>query len=200
VSPDADPVGAQVSSEGLAYWRPHFGTIFQIRPLDTYHFRSGFAPGLGFALFNGAGYPNQIGSFIPDDFPFDWMRNMVAELKLMRPYYYGDYYPILPCSLNSDCITDPTKEHSAAFEWSAWQFNRPESGDGMIQAFRRDQNGETAMKIVLRGLNPATMYEVINLDTNLPMKASGKDLMQSGLPVEIRAKRGAALILYKEAR
>jgi alpha-galactosidase len=200
VSPDADPVGAQVSSEGLAYWRPHFGTIFQIRPRDTYHFRSGFAPGLGFALFNGAGYPNQIGSFIPDDFPFDWMRNMVAELKLVRPYYYGDYYPILPCSLNSDCISDPTKERSAAFEWAAWQFNRPESGDGMIQAFRRDENSETAMKIVLRGLDAAAMYEVISLDTNAPTKVSGKDLMQSGLPIEITAKRSAALILYKKTR
>jgi len=27
VSPDADPIGAQVSTEGLAYWRPHFGTL-----------------------------------------------------------------------------------------------------------------------------------------------------------------------------
>ena len=200
VSPDADPVGAQVSTEGLAYWRPHFGTILQIRPRDTYHFRSGFAPGLGFALFNGAGYPNQIGSFIPDDFPFDWMRNMVAELKLARPYYYGDYYPLLPCSLNSDCNTDPTKERSAAFEWAAWEFNRPESGDGMIQAFRRDENDQSARKLVLRGLDPAATYEITNLDTKTPEKISGKDLMQSGLTVEITSKRGAAIVLYKKIR
>lgn len=200
VSPDADPVGAQVSTEGLAYWRPHFGTILQVRPRDTYHFRSGFAPGLGFALFNGAGYPNQIGSFIPDDFPFGWMRNMVAELKLARPYYYGDYYPLLPCSLNSDCNTDPTKERSAAFEWAAWQFNRPESGDGMIQAFRRDENDEALRKLVLRGLDPAATYEVTNVDLKTPARVPGKDLMQSGLAVEITKKRGAAIIFYKKVR
>ncbi len=55
VSPDADPIGNQISTEGLAYWRPHYGTLLQMRPRDTYHFRSGLAPGLAFALFNVAG-------------------------------------------------------------------------------------------------------------------------------------------------
>jgi alpha-galactosidase len=198
VSPDADPVGAQVSTEGLAYWRPHFGTILQVRPRDSYHFQSGMAPGLGFALFNGAGYPNQIGSFIPDDFPFDWMRKMVADLKLVRPYYYGDYYPLLPCSMNSDCDTDSRAERSAAFEWSAWQFNRPEQGDGMIQVFRRDKNDETAKNLVLRGLDTAATYAVTDLDTNISRTVSGKDLMKQGLRVEISAQREAMIILYKK--
>ncbi|MGA9473475.1 MAG: alpha-galactosidase [Terriglobales bacterium] len=200
VSPDADPIGAQVSTEGLAYWRPHFGTLLQVRPNDTYHFRSGMAPGLAFALFNVAGYPNQVGNFIPADFPYDWMRNMVAQLKLVRPYYYGDYYPLLPCSLNSDCYTDPSKERSAAFEWAAWQFNRPELGDGMIQAFRRDEDTETTKNLVLRGLDPAATYEVTDLDTKAAKRISGKDLMHSGLPVEIATKRSAVIILYKKAR
>jgi alpha-galactosidase len=200
VSPDADPVGAQVSTEGLAYWRPHFGTILQIRPRDTYHFRSGFAPGLGFALFNGAGYPNQIGSFIPDNFPFDWMRNMVAQLKLVRPYYYGDYYPLIPCSLNSECDTNPNAERSAAFEWAAWQFHRAEQGDGMIQAFRRDQNAESTKTLVLRGLDPAATYDVTDIDAKTARTISGKELMQHGLRVEIEAQRGAAIIIYKKTR
>ncbi len=200
VSPDADPIGAQVSTEGLAYWRPHFGTMLQIRPRDTYHFRSGFAPGLGFALFNGAGYPNQIGHFIADDFPFDWMREMVAELKLARPYYYGDYYPLQPCSLNSDCNTDPSKELSAAFEWAAWEFNRPEEGDGMIQAFRREESAEPVKTLVLRGLDSGARYEVTNLDAKMPKIFSGKDLMAHGLQVDLKEKRGAAIIIYKKVR
>ena len=200
VSPDADPIGAQVSTEGLAYWRPHFGTIMQIRPLDTYHFRSGFAPGLGFALFNGAGYPNQVGKFIPPDFPFDWMRAMVAQLKLVRPYYYGDYYPLLPCSANSDCAIDPRQERSAAFEWAAWQFNRPENGDGMVQVFRRDDAEETAEDFRLRGLDAAATYEVTNLDLPTPTDVSGSELMQHGLHVELAEKRTAAVIIYKKLR
>jgi len=200
VSPDADPVGAQVSTEGLAYWRPHFGTLLQVRPRDTYHFRSGMAPGLAFALFNVAGYPNQVGNFIPADFPFDWMRSMVAQLKLARPYYYGDYYPLLPCSANSDCSTDPSKERSAAFEWAAWQFNRPEQGDGMVQAFRRDENDETTRNLHLRGLDPGGTYEITDLDAKIPSTFSGRELMLQGLPVEIKEKRGAAIIIYRKVR
>jgi alpha-galactosidase len=200
VSPDADPIGAQISTEGLAYWRPHFGTLLQVRPRDTYHFRSGMAPGLAFALFNVAGYPNQVGNFIPADFPYEWMRTMVAQLKLVRPYYYGDYYPLLPCSQNSDCATDPTNEHSAAFEWAASQFNRPEQGDGMVQAFRRDKNGEPSKNLRLRGLDPAARYEVTDLDAQKPNTTSGKELMQQGLHVEIKEARGAAIIVYKKIR
>jgi alpha-galactosidase len=200
VSPDADPIGNQVSTEGLAYWRPHFGTIFQIRALDTYQFRSGFAPGVGFALFNGAGYPNQVGKFIPADFPFDWIRTMVEQLKLVRPYYYGDNYPLLPCGENSDCATDPRKERSAAFEWAAWQFNRPEQGDGMVQAFRRAENEEPAKNLRLRGLDRAAAYDVTDLDAKTTSRISGRDLMELGLHVEIQGKPGAALMIYKKVR
>jgi len=125
---------------------------------------------------------------------------MVAQLKLVRPYYYGDYYPLLPCSQNSDCSTDPTKENSAAFEWAASQFNRPEQGDGMVQAFRRDKNGEPSKNLRLRGLDPAARYEVTDLDAQKPNTASGKELMQQGLHVEIKEARGAAIIVYKKIR
>jgi alpha-galactosidase len=200
VSPDADPVGNQISTEGLAYWRPHYGTIFQIRPRDTYHFRSAFTPGSGFALFNGAGYPNQIGKFIAEDFPFDWVRTMTAQLKLARPYYYGDYYPILPCSENSDCGANPNQERSAAFEWAAWQFDRPEQTDGMVQAFRREDDDHNIHTLRLRGLDAAAIYEVTDLDAKAPKRASGRDLMQLGLQVEIDTKPGAAILIYKKLR
>jgi hypothetical protein len=70
----------------------------------------------------------------------------------------------------------------------------------MIQVFRRDENAETAKNLVLRGLEPAASYEVTNLDTNMPQKISGKDLMERGARVEIISKRGSAIILYKKVR
>jgi alpha-galactosidase len=200
VSPDADPIGNELSTQGLSYWRPHYGTLLQIRPRDTYHFRSGFAPGLAFALFNVAGTKEQVGSFIPPDFPFDWLRSLVEELKQVRPYYYGDYYPLLPCSSDADCTTGASNERSAAFEWAAWQFNRPEQGDGMVQAFRRDKNNDLMKDMRLRGLDPTATYEVTDLDGGPPNRISGRDLMQKGLHVEIAGKPGAAIITYKRAR
>ncbi len=197
-SPDADPVGNQISTQGLSYWRPHYGTLLQVRPRDTYQFRSGICPGSAFSLFNVAGTKEQVGSFVPADFPFDWMRAMIAQLKRLRPYYYGDYYPLLPCSSNSDCITGASSESSAAFEWAAWQFNRPEEGDGMVQAFRRDKSNEMTKGLHLRGLDPAAMYEITDLDTAVRKQISGGDLMQQGLRVEITRNPGAAIIVYKK--
>ncbi len=198
VSPDADPIGNQVSTEGLAYWRPHYGTLQQIRPRDTYRFRSGFAPGLGFALFNVAGTKDQIGKFIPPDFPFDWLRTQVEQLKQIRPYYYGDYYPLSPCSQNTDCTTGWNDEHSAAFEWAAWQFNRPEQGDGVIQAFRRDKSNDQAKELRLRGLDPKATYKVSDLDGKFTTTISGADLMQKGLQVGIADAPGATILVYKK--
>jgi len=199
-TPCINPIGNQVSTEGLAYWRPPFGTILQIRPRDNYHFRSGSSPGLAFALFNVSGTREQIGSFIPPDFPFDWLRSEIAQLKRLRPYYYGDYYPLLPCSANADCDRETDKERSAAFEWAAWQFNRPEQGDGMVQAFRRTENEEATRDLLLRGLDPTGNYEVSDLDGRMVKTASGKDLMGQGLHVAISAKPGATVLVYRKIR
>jgi alpha-galactosidase len=196
VAPDSDPIGNQVSTEGLAYWRPHFGTILQIRPQDTYHFRSGSSPGLAFALFNVSGTKDQVGGFIPVDFPFDWLRTQVTQLKLLRPYYYGDYYPLSPCSANSNC-TEESTERSAAFEWAVWQFNRADQNDGMLQAFRRGQNDEPTRELKLRGLDAAATYEVTDCDSGERRLFSGDTLMSHGLHMEIKDKPGAATVVYK---
>jgi alpha-galactosidase len=137
-----------------------------------------------------------VGKFIPADFPFDWLRTEIAQYKRARPYYYGNYYPILPCSANADCVTPPDSERSAAFEWAAWQFNRPQEGDGMIQAFRRDRSDDSMKQLRLRGLDPAAMYEITNVDEGPPRTVSGAELMQQGLHLKIPDKPGAAIIFY----
>jgi alpha-galactosidase len=200
ISPDADPIGNQLATEGLSYWRPHYGTALQMRSNDNYHFRSGFAPGLSFALFNAAGTKDQIGSFIPADFPFAWLRTQVELLKRVRPYYYGDYYPLLPCSSSTDCATGASSERSAAFEWAAWQFNRPEQEDGMVQVFRREKSPDPAKDLRLRALDATATYEVTDLDAGVPNTISGRDLMQKGLHVEVAGEPGAAIIIYRKIR
>ena len=198
VFPAADPIANQLSTQGLAYWRAHFGTVLELRPHDNYDIRSGFAPGLSFALFNGAGTRDQVGKFIPPDFPFDWLRGEITLLKQARPYFYGDYYSILPCSSNIECETEVNKEQSADFEWAAWQFNRPEQGDGMVQAFRHPENDESAKNVLLRGLDPGAKYRISNPDGGAPANLSGKDLMEQGLRVEIPDEPGAVILFYQK--
>jgi alpha-galactosidase len=105
---------------------------------------------------------------------------------------------MLPCSSNADCTTDAGAERSSAFEWAAWQFNRPAEGDGMVQAFRRDKNEDSMKTLILRGLDPGKQYLVTDLETGRRSNVSGSELMQKGLHIEINEKPGAVVVVYEK--
>ena len=109
------------------------------------------------------------------------------ECRQVAPYMLGDYYPLTPYSI-------------APGDWIAWQFDRLDLDGGVVQAFRRDKNESPTRVLRLSGLAPAADYEVTDLDGGAPKKMSGKDLMEQGLTVEIKAKPGAAVIFYKKAK
>jgi hypothetical protein len=69
-----------------------------------------------------------------------------------------------------------------------------------VQAFRRAGNGEPVNRLRLGGLDADALYEVLDLDAKAPQKMTGKELMSQGLPVEIKAKPGAAVIAYEKAK
>ena len=96
----------------------------------------------------------------------------------------GDYYPLTPYSIQ---LTD----------WIAWQFDRPDLGGGVIQAFRRDKNESPMQVLRLIGLVPSANYEITDHDGGAPRTMSGKELMEKGLPVEIKTQPGSAVIFYK---
>ena len=59
--------------------------------------------------------------------------DLVAAWRSVAPYYYGDYYPLTPYSLD-------------ATDWVAWQFDCPEKDGGMVQAFRRGESPYESMQ------------------------------------------------------
>jgi hypothetical protein len=69
--------------------------------------------------------------------------------------------------------------------WSAEQFYWPATGQGIVQAFRREQNTEPTKTLRLRELDPVAEYELTDLATRSTRRATGKELMESGLTVEI---------------
>ncbi len=79
----------------------------------------------------------------------------------------------------------------------AWQFDCPERGEGVVQAFRRPQSPYEAVRATLRGLDANAMYTVTNLDSATSKTIAGKELMEPGLLIELAAKPGAAVILYR---
>jgi len=118
---------------------------------------------------------------------FAKVASLVTQWRNVAAAMLGDYYP-----LTSHSIADNT--------WIAWQFNRPEQGDGVIQAFRRDKCEDSAKTFRLSGLDPAAQYELTNFDIEVTTKVIGKELMGKGVVVAIKDKPGAAVITYKRTK
>jgi alpha-galactosidase len=119
------------------------------------------------------------------DFPA--MSRLASQWRQIAPYYYGDFYP----------LTTYTTDDSA---WAGWQFDRPASDDGIVQAFRRAQSPIEKVMFKLRGLDAAAQYSVSNLDAPGESQFSGRELEEHGLPVEIKDQPGAVILIYKKVK
>jgi alpha-galactosidase len=151
---------------------PFHGT--GVKEPDAYLFRSMMTP-----------YPNCLWDARRTDLNYDELRRLVSQWKEVNPNYAGDFYPLTPYSL----------ERSA---WIGWQFDRPETGEGMVQVFRREESIYRAADLVLRGLDRDARYTLTDLDAPERMQEmSGADLLDKGLPVEIKSRPGSLLLTYK---
>jgi len=164
--------GNQGHTYGLSFWLPFQGT--GVYSYDPYAYRSFYLPSFGMGELTPANRAAQ--------------QKAYAECRRIGPLMLeGDYYPLTPYSLQAD-------------HWIAWQFNRPESGDGGVQAFRRADCCEASITICLRGLDPTAEYELTNFDIEGTTRVSGKNVMEKGLTVEIKDKPGAAVIVYQRLK
>lgn len=159
--------GNQGHTLGLSSWLPFQGTGCYL--YEPYTFRSFYLPSFG------------MGGLNPDNVPAQ--RQAYRECARVAPLMLGDFYPLTPYS--------PAEE-----AWMAWQFDRPELGRGVVQAFRRARAGESEKRFKLRGLRPNERYEVENLDGGRFVLA-GWELMQKGLPVKLGHQPAAALMIYR---
>lgn len=115
----------------------------------------------------------------------EWLREMMQEQVDVARYFYGDFYPLVSFSLADDT-------------WAAWQFNRPDLGEGMVLALRRQKSPFTNMDARLRGLDADADYEIESKDTGEAIRLSGRELAEEGLPIEIDEKPGSALFVYRK--
>lgn len=167
----------QTQLYGLAFWSPYFGApVYPADRVDVYGFRTGMA------LLTGLGYDTR-----RKDYDYALMRKLVAEWREVAPNLYGDYYPLTSWSAEPDV-------------WLAYQFDRPEEGQGVVQAFRRPQSVYETARFKLRGLDPDARYTLKNFDAAAETEASGRELVENGLAVAIPTQPGAVIITYKRAK
>jgi len=163
--------GNQCHTYGLSAWLPFHGSC--VSKADPYMARSHYVPCFGAGL-----------QLTPENQAA--VRRVYDECRQVAPYVLeGDYYPLTPYS-------------RASSDWMVWQFNRPEQGDGVVQAFRRADSPYVRADFRLRGLDAAAMYEVTDFDEEGSTTLRGADLMAKGLMVEIEDRPGAAVIVYRQ--
>ena len=104
----------------------------------------------------------------------------------MQPYFYGDFYPLLPYSRGEET-------------WTAWQWNRPEDKDGLVIVLRRPKSPFTVMELDLQHLNPNASYEV-EIRTTYD-KASTKEMKGSDLAhlqIQLADAPSSTLVFYRQ--
>ena len=110
----------------------------------------------------------------------------VAEFRALRDYLYGDYYPLTDYSTGDDA-------------WAAFQWDRPEQGDGIVMAFRRPMAPQAAIEVKLGGLEAGADYEVNFDDYGVVVIRSGRELA-AGLTLKIPEAPASMLLKYRRVR
>jgi len=162
--------GNQGHTYGLSFWLPFQGS--GVYSYDSYSYRSFYMASFGMALLTADNITAQ--------------QKAYAECRRIAPLMLGDYHPLTPYSLAHDA-------------WIAWQFNRPETGDGVIQAFRRAECREDEMIFRLKGLDPDASYEVTDFDGPGARRIVGSELLEKGLTVKVDDKPRAVVLVYERA-
>ncbi len=180
-----EPTSQQCHHFSFASWIPYHGAGYVTGPsaigqhgkpeIDPYYFRSDMSPSLTLCY-----------DMRSKDLNYKLARRLFAQLRRVGPSFLGDFYPLTPYTLAKE-------------DWLAWQYDRPDAGEGMVQAFRRQESAETSKVFRLSGLDRTAQYDVADLDVGIPTKVSGEELMDKGLTLEITSKPGAAVIVYRRA-
>ncbi len=169
-----EPVGNQCHTYALSFWFPYYGT--GTSKTSTYEVLSVLCPSF-----------NACWDMRSEEIDWPRLAGIVREWKEYAPNFLGDYYPLTSYSLAND-------------QWIAWQFNRPEVGEGMVQAFRRAESVFETARFRLNALDQEKIYKVWNTAGGQPIEQSGKDLMEQGLHVSMEERPMAVVYRYQSVK
>ena len=176
--PNFGATAMQGQTQGLGLWVP-LSTGCCDRE-DTYVFRSALGPGMVICMI-------EFEKDASKHFATSWLQQQLGELTAVRPYFLGDFYPLLSFSLVDDA-------------WAAWQYDRPDMGEGCVLALRRPASPFTSLTAKLSGLDPSAVYEIRDQDTGEKKHISGNDLVEAGLEIKIDTQPGSKLFLYRKLK
>jgi alpha-galactosidase len=168
--------GNQGHTYGLSWWIPYYGqgAYYSDQQL-VYCVRSYWSPAFGFCVD-----VRKSGT--------DWalFRRLTEQWREVAGFYLGDFYPLTPYQLDGA-------------GWMAWQFDQPETGQGMVQVFRRDRSDYESARFRLQALEPEARYVVKDLDQpEARQERSGAELMRPGFLVVAPHRPQALVFVYRK--
>jgi alpha-galactosidase len=169
-----DAVGNQCHTYGLSFWMPYHGTGTD--QLGVYDLRSAMD------------CPHFIACWDVRDrkLDYDFLRKTVGDWRQYAPNYLGDFYPLTAYTTANDA-------------WLAWQFDRPEAGQGVVQVFRRANSIYESARVKLRGLDAKARYAVTDIDKpDGTQEFTGAALADRGLLVTAPAQPSAIVLTYRK--
>ncbi len=92
-----------------------------------------------------------------------FLKRATAAYKDIRQYLNADYYPAFP----------QTKDPAA---WNGWQFVAPETGEGVVIAYRPETATDERRVVPLKGLKPGTDYRLREAMTGEERVVSSQDV------------------------
>jgi alpha-galactosidase len=167
----------QAMTAGLSRYVP-FSTSGQMGA-TPYLFRSGV---------NGGGI--SFGEDVrPENYPRDQLKQAIAEAKRLRKYYFGNYYPLTPVTV------DPA-------DWCVVQYHRPLEQDGMVVLFRRPKSCFASYVLYnAQEIEPEADYEVVRSKDYVPSppaRMTGADLQR--LKCDLDASPGTLVVEYRKLK
>jgi len=166
----------QVMVTGLSLYYPlHTGPVWDMRP---YSFRSAMSPGI--VIYT---------DLEEKEFSEEAARQGIAELKSLRPLWFGDIYPLLPLTTSQR-------------DWYAFQLDRPDLDEGCVLVFRRPESPDAARRVRLERIDPNGEYLVSTTGETYESapwaKVSGRAIQERDVRIDVRP--GSTLIRYRRVR
>jgi alpha-galactosidase len=94
-------------------------------------------------------------------------------------------------------LTEYTQADDA---WFAYQFDLPDSGDGIVVVVKRPLSNFTQALFPLQALTDGAAYEITNLDTGESKTLTGRELANKGLEARLLEKPDSAVFRYCRKR
>ena len=172
------PEWAQVHNMTFSVWMPYSGTGTEREWGDVYGLRSAYAAGLTIKYIY-----SEKEEFGKDPRQVAWVKHYGEEYLKVRPYFSCDFFP----------LTEPISEKGG---WIAWQFDRPEEYDGIVQVFRQVGSPCETACFALGNIQPGKTCTFTDADGGEGVVLTAEELAKNGFRIAIANQRTAKLYFY----